>query len=93
VTDDWNHNDPDATRVHYDLASWSFEQMAELAATLADAEIPHAWDGDELIVPEAAEAQTDDVVAEVEMRLGMSSTPETSAPRDAIPSRRDPADR
>jgi hypothetical protein len=54
VTDDWNANDPDATRVHYDLASWSFEQMAELAAALADAEIPHAWDGNELIVPESA---------------------------------------
>jgi hypothetical protein len=84
VTDDWNHNDPDATRVHYDLASWSFEQMAELAATLADAEIPHAWDGDELIVPESAEAQTDDLVAEVEMRLGIVSTEAPAAPLDAI---------
>jgi hypothetical protein len=84
VTDDWNPNDPDATRVHYDLTNWSFEQMAELAATLADAEIPHAWDGDELIVPESAEEVTDDVVAQVEMRLGIASSPE-EAPREPVP--------
>lgn len=83
MTDDWNSRDPDATRVHYDLANWSFEQMAELAATLADAAIPHAWDGDELIVPESAEAETDDVVAQVEMRLGIASTTE-APPREPI---------
>ena len=74
MTDDWNPNDPDATRVHYDLANWSFEQMAELAAALADAEIRHAWDGNELIVPESAEEATDDIVAQVELRLGMADT-------------------
>ncbi len=83
MTDDWNAKDPDATRVHYDLASWSFEQMAELAATLADAEIPHAWDGDELIVPESAEEATDEVVAQVEARLGIDTNAEP-APREPI---------
>ena len=76
MTDDWNPNDPDATRVHYDLSNWSFEQMAELAAALADAEIRHAWDGNELIVPEDAEQDTDDIVAQVEMRLGIASEDE-----------------
>jgi hypothetical protein len=76
VTDDWNSNDPESTQVHYDLSSWSFEQMAELAAALADAEIPHAWDGNELIVPESAEEVTDDVVAQVETRLGMANETE-----------------
>jgi hypothetical protein len=47
--------------------------MAELAAALADAEIRHAWDGNELIVPEDAEAETDDIVAQVEVRLGIAS--------------------
>jgi hypothetical protein len=83
VTDDWNSRDPDATRVHYDLANWSFEQMAELSATLADAEIPHAWEGDELIVPESAEEQTDEVVAQVETRLGIADTAE-APPREPI---------
>jgi hypothetical protein len=85
VTDDWNPNDPDATRVHYDLASWSFEQMAELAAALADAEIRHAWDGNELIVPEEAEADTDDIVAQVEVRLGMATDNEVAQTREAVP--------
>ncbi len=84
MTDDWNPNDPDATRVHYDLANWSFEQMAELAAALADAEIPHAWDDNELIVPDSAEEATDDVVAQVEMRLGMATDAESPA-REPIP--------
>ena len=78
MTDDWNPNDPDATRVHYDLSNWSFEQMAELAAALADAEIRHAWDGNELIVPEDAEQDTDDIVAQVEMRLGIASEDEVN---------------
>jgi hypothetical protein len=85
VTDEWNPNDPDATRVHYDLANWSFEQMAELAAALADAAIPHAWDGNELIVPESAEGDTDDIVAQVEMRLGIASESDVEVPaREAI---------
>ena len=83
MTDEWNPNDPDATRVHYDLANWSFEQMAELAATLADSEVPHAWDGDELIVPESVEQQTDDLVAEVELRLGIDSNAEPT-PRQPV---------
>lgn len=73
MTDEWNPNDPEVTRVHYDLATWTFEQMAELAATLADAEIPHAWDGNELMVPESAEELTDDIVAQVEVRMGIAS--------------------
>ncbi len=84
MTDDWNPNDPDATRVHYDLANWSFEQMAELAAALADAEVPHAWDGSELIVPESAEEATDDIVAQVEMRLGIPGDNEEAALREPV---------
>ena len=71
VTDDWNPNDPDATRVHYDLAAWSFDQQAELASALADAEIPHTWEGAELVVPEHREADADTIINAVEARLGI----------------------
>jgi hypothetical protein len=71
VTDDWNPNDPDATRVLYDLGMWSFDQQAELAAELAEAEIPHTWDDGELVVPESAEAAADAVINAVEQRLGI----------------------
>lgn len=71
MTTDWNPDDPDATRVVYDLSSWTFDQQAELAAELAEAEIPHAWDGTDLMVPEDFEEQADVVIDQVEDRLGI----------------------
>lgn len=71
VTDDWNPNDPDASRVHYDLAAWSFDQQAELAADLAEAGVPHTWEGAELVVPEDSEAAADTIINAVEERLGI----------------------
>lgn len=73
MTDDWNPNDPDATKVLYDLESWSFEQQAELAAELAEVAVPHAWEGSELVVPESHETMADSIVTEVEQRLGIRS--------------------
>lgn len=71
MSDDWNPNDPDATRVLYDLDGWSFDQQAELAADLAEAEVPHTWEGSELVVPETHEAQADSIISLVEQRLGI----------------------
>ena len=71
MSDEWNPNDPDATRVLYDLSSWTFDQHAELAAELAEADIPHTWDAAELVVPESHEAVADSVIARVETRLGV----------------------
>ncbi len=73
---DWNPNDPDATRVHYDLTAWDFDQQAELAAAMADAEISHAWDGNELIVPEEMERSADELIARIEAELGIVSDPQ-----------------
>ncbi|MEQ1872891.1 MAG: hypothetical protein ABL953_04110 [Ilumatobacteraceae bacterium] len=71
MSDDWNPNDPDASNVMYDLGRWSFDQQAELAAELAEAAIPHTWDGSELVVPESHEAAADSTVTRVEARLGI----------------------
>lgn len=71
MSDDWNPNDPDASNVMYDLGRWSFDQQAELAAELAEAGIPHTWDGSELVVPESHEAAADSTVTRVEARLGI----------------------
>jgi hypothetical protein len=68
---DWNPNDEDATRVHYDLSAWSIDDQAELAAELADAEIPHAWDGVELIVPEDYEDLAEQIMDRLEAELGI----------------------
>lgn len=82
MTDDWNPNDPDAILVHYDLSRWTFDQQAELSSDLADAAVPHSWDGPELVVPEASEAMVDDLIAAVEERLGIVDDPEEG---DEIP--------
>ena len=48
---DFDPNDPDQTKVHYNLTGWGFEQRAELSETLAERGVPHVWDGEELVVP------------------------------------------
>jgi hypothetical protein len=68
---DWNPSDPDEVRVVYDLSAWTIDQQAELASELAEAEIPHHWDGTDLMVPEDQEDPTDLVIAAVEARLGI----------------------
>ena len=67
---DFDPTDPDVVKVHYDLSAWSFDQRAELSEALADAELPHAWDGDELVVPEAVESRVDALFDELERILG-----------------------
>lgn len=70
---EWNPLDPDATRIYYDLSSWSIDHRAELAAEMADAEIPHAWDETEVMVPEESEQAADLLIEVVETRLGIVS--------------------
>jgi hypothetical protein len=82
VSDEWNPNDPDATRVLYDLSRWSFDQQAELAAELAEADVPHTWDGAELVVPESHEALADSTITRVEERLGIIYDEDAPEPHD-----------
>jgi hypothetical protein len=70
---EWNPSDPDVTSVYYDLSSWSIDHRADLAAEMADAEIPHAWDDTELMVPEDFEQASDLLIEVVETRLGIAS--------------------
>jgi hypothetical protein len=67
---DFDPDDPTVVKVHYDLAAWSFDHRAELAEALADAGLPHAWEGDELVVPEIVESQTDALFERLEEQLG-----------------------
>jgi hypothetical protein len=81
---DWNPNDPDATRVYYDLSMWTFDQQAELSAAMADAELPHTWEGTELMVPEESEADTDAIIAQIEERLGIVDEPVSDSPTPVV---------
>lgn len=72
---DFDPNDPDQTKVHYNLTGWGFEQHAELSETLAERGVPHVWDGDELVVPEEIEAAVDALFDELEAEIGPFPVP------------------
>lgn len=67
---DFDPNDPDIVKVHYDVSVWTFDQRGELSEALADSEIPHFWDGEELVVPEAVEADADALFERLEELFG-----------------------
>ena len=67
---DWNPDDPDTVKVHYDVSAWSLDQRSELAEALAEAELAHVWDGDEVVVPEELEAEADRLFERLEQLLG-----------------------
>jgi hypothetical protein len=67
---DWNPNDPDTVKVHYDVSAWSIDQRAELSEALAQEDLAHVWEDDELIVPEALEADVDLLFERLEAVLG-----------------------
>jgi hypothetical protein len=73
---DWNPSDPDAAKVFYDLSGWDFDQQAELASALADLEIPHTWEGNELVIPAESEEEVDAVFTELETRLNITPASE-----------------
>jgi hypothetical protein len=72
---DFDPNDPDQVKVHYNLTGWGFEQRAELSETLAERGIPHLWDGEELIVPEEIEHVVDQLFDELEAEIGPFPVP------------------
>jgi len=66
---DWNPLDPDAESVHYDLADWSLDQRAAVAEVFAEAEVPHAWVGDEVVVPAELEEVADVLLERLEQEF------------------------
>lgn len=67
---DFDPSDPDVVKVHYDVSLWTFDQRAELSEALADAEFPHYWDGEELVVPEVVEEDVDALFERLEDVFG-----------------------
>lgn len=68
---DWDHRDPEAASVYYDLSAWTPDQRAALIEALADSDIPHGWEDDELVVPEILESETDALFEVLEASLGI----------------------
>jgi hypothetical protein len=67
---DFDPNDPEQPKVHYDLTGWNLEQRAELAETLAEQLVPHGWEGDELVIPEQSERAVDQLFEVLEAEIG-----------------------
>ena len=67
---EWNPNDPDTVKVHYDVSAWSIDQRAELGEALAEADLAHVWEGEEVVVPEELEADVDALFGRLEALLG-----------------------
>lgn len=63
---EWDSRDPDALSVRYDLADWSLEDRVDLVEMLADAEIRHDWEGNELLVPAECETVVDAMIEDLE---------------------------
>jgi hypothetical protein len=72
---DWDPHDSEAVKVHYDVSAWSLDQRGELSAALAEAELVHVWDGDELVVPEDVESEVDALFERLEELLGPFAVP------------------
>ena len=64
--DEWDPRNPESPTVRYDLADWSLEERVELVEMLAEADIRHDWDGNELLVSASAESAVDAILDEVE---------------------------
>lgn len=64
--DEWDPRNPESPTVRYDLADWSLEERVELVEMLAEADIRHDWDGNELLVPASAESAVDAILDEME---------------------------
>ena len=80
---EWNPLDPDAESVHYDLSQWSIDQRAAVAEMFAEAEIPHAWVGNEVVVPSELEDAADEMLDALEQELGVGPQEGNSSQRDA----------
>jgi len=72
---DFDPNDPDVVKVHYNLAGWSLDQRAELSELLAEHSVPHLWEGEELVIPELIEEQVDFLFDELEREIGPFPVP------------------
>jgi len=66
---EWNPKDPEALTTRYDLADWSVDDRADVAAALADAEVAHSWDGSELLIAQDTEQVVDAILDEIEDEL------------------------
>jgi hypothetical protein len=64
---------PEEEQLVYELAEWSLTMRSEVAAALADAGIPHAWERTDLIIHTDDEPEVDRICEVVEAEHGVST--------------------
>ena len=75
---EWNPKDADAASTRYDLTDWSVDERADVVAALAQAEVAHAWDGDELLVHQEQEEVVEDILDELEEQMDANDAEDTA---------------
>jgi len=75
---EWNPKDEQALSTRYDLTDWSVDERADVVGALAQAEVPHQWDGDELVVPQEQEETVEDILDELEEQMDADDDEETA---------------
>ena len=75
---EWNPKDAQALSTRYDLTDWSVDERADVVVALAQAEVPHQWDGDELVVPQEQEETVEDILDELEEQMDANDDEETA---------------
>jgi hypothetical protein len=69
---------PEEAQVVYELGGWTMDQRGALGELLAENEIPHAWEGEDLIVAEVDEPTVDEFCELVESGEATLDTEEIS---------------
>jgi hypothetical protein len=54
------------TQTEYDMAEWPADERAMVVERLTEAGVPHAWEGDLLLVPVEDESVVDDILDDIE---------------------------
>jgi hypothetical protein len=75
---EWNPKDEQALSTRYDLTDWSVDERADVVGALAQADVPHQWDGDELVVPQEQEETVEDILDELEEQMDANDDEETA---------------
>jgi hypothetical protein len=67
-------DDIEPERVVYELGGWSLPAQSYTAQLLAEREVPHEWDGTDLVIDPEEEDQVDALLAEVETEHGVQDS-------------------
>lgn len=68
--------EPKTGQVEYELHEWAVESRVMLQSLLNAADIPHVWEGTDLLVPAVVETRVDSMVAQVEATVATPLDPD-----------------